>query len=205
MLKFFLIAAALSAVPRATVAQGYDYFVMALTWTPSFCETADPDRNREQCDPSRDLGFVLHGLWPQYEDGWPEYCETSERDPSRSETGAMADIMGSGGLAWYQWKKHGRCSRVSAENYFKASRYAYNSISKPSGLSPEMTTDELERAFIQANDDLNHDSMVVTCRGDLIREVRICLDLKLRPRDCSQDVLRSACSYRGDLELPPIP
>lgn len=204
MLKIFLLLAGLMT-PLAAHAQRYDYFLMALTWTPSFCETADPGRNEEQCDPSRDLGFTLHGLWPQYEDGWPEYCETDARDPSRSETAEMADIMGSGGLAWYQWKKHGRCTGVSAENYFRASRYAYQSIAKPQGLGGEMTAEELEQAFIRANDDLNYDTVVVSCRGDLISEVRICLDLKLQPRDCSADVLRSACSYRGDLELPPIP
>ena len=75
-----------------------------------------------QCDPARDLGWVLHGLWPQYEDGWPSFCRTAERDPTRRETAAMADIMGTSGLAWYQWKKHGRCAGLSARGLLRAAR-----------------------------------------------------------------------------------
>ena len=35
----------------------------------------------EQCDPDRDLGFTLHGLWPQYEEGWPEDCDSDAGRP----------------------------------------------------------------------------------------------------------------------------
>ena len=37
----------------------------------------------------------------------------------------MADIMGSGGSAWHQWKKHGRCSGLSPDDFFALSREAY--------------------------------------------------------------------------------
>ncbi len=195
--------AVLLAAPAAAKAQDFDYFVMALTWTPSFCEAEGDDS--DQCDPSRDLGFTLHGLWPQYEDGWPEYCETNARNPSRRDTEAMADIMGSGGLAFYEWKKHGRCTGLSARDYFRLSRAAYNSVKMPTRLDDRMSTDALERAFIDANDDLDTESIAVTCSRDLIREVRICLDRSLSPRDCGADVLRGACRYRGELDLPPIP
>ena len=85
----------------------------------------DVDAPGGQCDPDRDLGFTLHGLWPQRDSGgWPEYCETEARDPTRRETAAMADIMGSGGLAWYQWKKHGRCSGLPARGYYALARAA---------------------------------------------------------------------------------
>ena len=106
MIKWFSLASGLLlAAPAA--AQTFDYYVLALTWTPSWC-AAEGEARDGQCDPGRDLGFTLHGLWPQFEQGWPEDCPSEEADPSRRETAAMADVMGSGSLAWYQWKKHGR-------------------------------------------------------------------------------------------------
>jgi ribonuclease T2 len=205
MIKNFLLIAALVSGPASARAQDFDYLVMALSWTPSFCEAEGGERNREQCDPSRDLGFTLHGLWPQYEDGWPEYCETEKSDPTRAESADMADIMGSGGLAWYQWKKHGRCTGLKGRDYYGVSRLAYNSINNPDNLEDEISAQDLESAFIRANPDLDFESTIVTCRGDYIREVRICLDFKLNPRDCAPDMQRSACRYKGELDLPPIP
>lgn len=205
MIKRFFITALFLTATTGVRAADFDYFLLALTWTPSFCEAEATDRDRDQCDPDRDLGFTLHGLWPQYEDGWPEYCETDERNPSRRETGDMTDIMGSGGLAFYQWKKHGRCTGLSSSDYFQLARQAYNSVNRPENLDERLSADDLEWAFINSNDNLDNGSMVVTCRDDLIREVRICLDPSLNPRDCGYDVLRSACRYGGDLDLPPIP
>ena len=44
----------------------FDYYVMALSWSPSYCES-HPDED-EQCA-HKGYGFVLHGLWPQYDGG----------------------------------------------------------------------------------------------------------------------------------------
>lgn len=196
--------AAFLLVATGAAAEDFDYFVLALSWSPSFCEAEGGERDREQCAPDRGLGYTLHGLWPQFENGYPEFCTTSARDPSRSETAAMADIMGSVGLAWYQWKKHGRCTGLSAEAYFDTSRLAYTLFEKPEPRAGEMSADEVEMAFLDANPGLDPEEVIVTCRGDYIREVRICLDTTLTPRSCGPDVLRSACRYRGDLDLPPI-
>jgi ribonuclease T2 len=210
MLKVFLVAAAgvaagVAATAPAARAQDSDYFLLALTWTPSFCLAEGTARDSEQCDPARDLGFTLHGLWPQYEDGWPEFCDSDARDPSRRETAAMADIMGSGGLAWHQWKKHGRCAGMTPEDYFAAARRAYESVAVPDFDGSRVSADGVEAAFAAANPALEGGEMVVTCRGDLVREVRICLDLALAPRECGADVARSACAYGGNLDLPPVP
>jgi ribonuclease T2 len=197
----FAIAAAIAAPSRALDDAGY--FLLALTWTPSWCLAGD-DPDHPQCDPSRDLGFTLHGLWPQFEDGWPEFCDSDFADPSRRQTAAMADIMGTGDLAWYQWKKHGRCAGLPADAYFAASRRAYSALDLPQPDGPALTADALERAFIAANPALDRDALVVTCRDDRVQEVRLCLDRALAPRTCGPDVLRSACRDRGPLDLPPV-
>lgn len=202
MIKWILALAGLAAAGTAARAQDFDYYLLALTWTPSFC-AAEARPGDEQCDPDRDLGFAVHGLWPQFEDGWPEFCEPLTRDPTRGETAAMADVMGSGGLAWYQWRKHGRCTGLEPDLYFAATRLALAGVTLPRIGASEIAADELEAAFLDANPSLLPDDLVVTCRDGMVREVRICLDQHLAPRDCGADVLRSACRYRGELAMPP--
>ena len=51
----------------------FDYYVLSLSWSPSFCETATGNARRQQCG-ARPFSFVVHGLWPQYERGFPESC-----------------------------------------------------------------------------------------------------------------------------------
>lgn len=191
------LAAGLAAPASAA---DFDYWLLALTWSPSWCrDEARPDAG--QCE--RGLGFVLHGLWPQYEAGWPEDCDSPHRDPTRRQTAAMADVMGSGDLAWYQWKKHGRCSGLPADAYFAAARAALAGIALPVVGRDSVTAEALEAGFRAANPGLAPDEMIVTCSDATVREVRICLDPDLAPRTCGADVLRSACRARGPLDMPP--
>ena len=117
----------------------FDYYVLSLSWSPTWCALEGIARNSPQCDADRDLGWVLHGLWPQYERGWPAYCRTGARDPSRSDTAAMADIMGTSGSAWHQWKKHGRCSGLSSDAFYALSRDAYERVTQPEVFPPDST------------------------------------------------------------------
>lgn len=186
----------------------FDYYVMALSWSPSWCATtgARQDTQPEQCDPRRDLGFTLHGLWPQFDaGGWPEYCITSERDPSRGESRKMSDIMGSPGLAWYEWKKHGRCSGLSARAYYDLSRRAYSSIDLPDFSPGHHSARDIERAFLDTNPSLSPDDLIVSCSAGMVREVRVCLSPDLDPMACAADVIDDACQSNRPLEMPPIP
>jgi hypothetical protein len=115
-----LIALAAPAQAENDRAGVFDYYVLALSWSPSWCALEGDAREAAQCAPGKGLGFTLHGLWPQHERGWPDYCRSDKSDPSRRQSGAMADIMGDGGLAWHQWKKHGRCVRRFAASVEQA-------------------------------------------------------------------------------------
>ncbi len=185
----------------------FDYYVMSLSWSSAWCALEGDARDDPQCDTGRGLTFVLHGLWPQYEDGWPSYCRTGERDPSRSETAAMADIMGGAGLAFYQWKKHGRCSGLSSAAYFSTARVAYEDVQIPlvfSRISKPLTVPAsvVEDAFLEANPGLTKDQITIICNDGLIEEVRLCLTQDLQPRDCGQDVIRD-CRLK-DAVLEPV-
>src|SRR5262245_4346097 len=60
------------------VAGKFDYYTMVLSWSPTHCVTAQEGRDEDQCARLDGLryGFVLYGLWPQYEKGFPEACRT---------------------------------------------------------------------------------------------------------------------------------
>lgn len=178
----------------------FDYYVLALSWSPNWCARQGDARDAAQCEGGAGLGFTLHGLWPQYERGWPSYCRTAHRDPPRRLSATMADIMGSSGLAWHQWQKHGRCSGLPAETYFDASRRAYESLTIPEvfrALRRDVTlpASVVEEAFIEANPGLGPEMITVTCAAGMIAEARICLTRDLAPRACAADVARD-CALR---------
>jgi ribonuclease T2 len=53
--------------PRQNEPGKFDFYLLALSWSPSYCEASReraPDRAPDaQCGP-RPFSFVVHGLWP---------------------------------------------------------------------------------------------------------------------------------------------
>jgi ribonuclease T2 len=116
----------------------------------------------------------------------------------------MAEVMGSGGLAWHQWKKHGRCSGLPSEDYFALARRAYETLALPRPAPPRPSAAAVEEALLLANRALSPEGVVVTCRDGRIAEARLCLTKQLAPRPCGPDVLGDACRARGPLDMPPV-
>lgn len=173
----------------------FDYYVMALSWSPNWCHLEGDAKGSEQCDADKDHGWILHGLWPQYHQGWPSYCPTTKRAPSRRMTGEMADIMGTSGLAWHQWKKHGTCAGLEAADYFALSREAYESVTRPAVLRKlkdpiSLPATLIKQAFLQDNPELEPDGITITCKRGYIQEARICLSKSLDPVPCGRDVVK---------------
>jgi ribonuclease T2 len=192
-----LLTALLSAPASADGerAGDFDYYVLSLSWSSAWCALEGDDRDDPQCDRGRGLTFVLHGLWPQFEEGWPQFCRTVERDPTRGETAAMADIMGGAGLAFYQWKKHGRCSGLSAPDYYATARKAHAAVTIPPVFARMSKTlkvpaSVIEGAFLESNPGLTPDQLTITCKDGYVQEVRLCLTRDLDPRRCGPDVIR---------------
>lgn len=200
MRELFLAAGFLVAAMGVARAEGeraghFDYYVMALSWSPSWCARRGDAHAAEQCQPGRGRGFILHGLWPQNIRGWPSWCRTTARDPSRRDSDAMIDLMGSAGLAWHQWKKHGRCSGLSGRDYYTLTRRAFDAVTVPALFTRvtqnlKLSARVVEEAFLEANPALSPDMVTVTCTAGLIQEVRICLDRNLTPRPCGPDIRR---------------
>jgi ribonuclease T2 len=173
----------------------FDYYVLALSWSPTWCVLEGEARNSEQCAQGAEFGWVLHGLWPQYHRGWPAHCPSVERPPSRAMTRDMADITGTSGLAWYQWKKHGTCTGLSASDYYALSREAYDRVVRPEVFRKlskpvKLPASVVEDAFLKANPEWEPDMLTITCRSGRIQEARLCLSKTLDPVPCGRDVVR---------------
>ena len=209
----WLWAAVLTAlVAPAAWAEGtageFDYYVVALSWSPGWCDRTGYERGSTQCDEDRKLGWMLHGLWPQYAAGWPSSCKTDAQAPSATQALEMADIMGTEELAAYEWRKHGTCSGLSASEYFALSREAFASVVRPEWFRHQkvdqtVTAASIEKRFLQANPQFTADMLTVTCKAGQIQEVRVCMTKDLKPSICSQDV-RKDCDL-ADARLVSIP
>lgn len=183
----------------------FDYYVLALSWSPNWCARTGDSRNEDQCNPRHDFGWTLHGLWPQKERGFPSYCRTTERPPSRAMTNSMVDMMGSSGLAWHQWKKHGSCTGLSARDYFRLSRTAYESINRPAIFRKltkpiKLPAKVVEDAFMEANPKLLQNQITITCKSGFIQEARLCLTRNLQPRKCGVDVIRDCTLPKAQMD-----
>jgi ribonuclease T2 len=201
-----LPAEAAETSSRVPIGQGFDFYVLSLSWSPSYCAAEGENANRHQCGPGRPYGFVVHGLWPQFEHGYPEHCPS--REPDRVPGGLAArflDIMPSAGLIGYQWRKHGTCSGLSQEDYFVAVRAARDRIAVPPAYRATnkvlmVDPDQVEEDFVKSNPGLKADAIAVTCDGKFVREVRICMSKNLEFRPCPE-VDRAECR-RGRVLMP---
>jgi len=212
----FTVAVAEIAVPAPAPAQDrrqnqpgqFDFYVLALSWSPSFCEAAGERGTppRQQCG-ARPYSFVVHGLWPQYEHGFPEFCRQPPPRLDRNIVSAMLDLMPAPRLIFNEWDKHGTCSGLSANAYFATIRKARAQVKIPEAYLElteplTVTPDEVEEAFLSANPGLTRDAIAVTCDSRRLGEVRICLGKDLRFRACP-DIDARACR-RERLVMPPL-
>lgn len=179
----------------------FDFYVLSLSWSPSFCANAKERGSQSkstqvQCAAERPYSFVVHGLWPQYEHGYPNFCQQPAPRLNRGIVSSMLDLMPAPGLIFSGWDKHGTCSGLSAHAYFETIRKARARIKIPEAYidlqAPlTVTPAEVEAAFIKANADLPEDAIAVTCDSKRLGEVRICLSKELQFRSCGEIDRRS--------------
>jgi ribonuclease T2 len=202
------------AIATAAAAQNqnepgkFDFYVLALSWTPSYCE-AEGDRRRgdEQCNRGRPYSFVVHGLWPQYERGFPNSCVTPAPWVASGLIRSMLDLMPARGLIIHEWRTHGTCSGLGPESYFDTVRRAYARVAIPERFRAiekhiMVSPAEVEEAFLAANPDLKPDMIAVTCDSRRLREVRICMNTDLAFRSCGE-IDRRACRIPR-VVMPPV-
>jgi ribonuclease T2 len=188
----------------------FDFYVLSLSWAPSFCDAAferAPDRPPPpECGP-RAYPFVVHGLWPQYEMGFPEFCQQPAPRLDRSVVSSMIDLMPAPRLIFNEWDKHGTCSGLSSHAYFETVRKARALVKIPDDyIEPAheitLAPAEVGDAFVKANPGLTRASIAVSCDAKRLTEVRICIGKDLAFHDCP-DVEQHSCR-RAQIVMPPL-
>jgi len=198
---------AAQAAASLPTGNGFDFYVLSLSWSPTWCMDNDSSGQGEQCRAGRNAGFIVHGLWPQNERGYPEFCPTRESDRVPASLGRnYLDIIPSMGLIGHQWRKHGSCSGLSQRDYLATTRAAFERLVLPDTLE-EATGNRtgpaaIEGALVEANPGLTEHGIAVTCDGGRLEEIRICMTRDLNFRDCPE-VDRAACRAKT-ITQPPI-
>ncbi len=208
------LAALVFSSPSFAQRQGepgrFDFYVLTLSWSPSYCE-AESERGRrrsnEQCNSGRPYAFVVHGLWPQYERGYPQNCRVPAPFVPEATVQSMLPLMPARGLIIHEWRTHGTCSGLNPNEYFDAVRTARNRIVIPEkfGRIEDYTMvapAEVEEAFIAANRNLKPDMIAVSCDNRRLHEVRICMTRDYEFRSCP-DVDRRSCRTPR-VVMPPV-
>lgn len=196
-----------TAQGQRDVAGRFDYYLLSLSWSPSYCAEAAA-RDPVQCGQGRRFAFVVHGLWPQYERGWPAACKTAyARDVPAPLKQSMLDIMPSPRLVEHEWDEHGVCSGLSPQAYFALTRRARERVVVPARFqnldrTMMVTGHEVEAAFVAANPTLKPDMIAVQCDRTRLREVRICMTKSGAFRSCGRDV-RDRCGSER-VAMPPV-
>lgn len=194
------------------VAGEFDYYALVLSWSPTHCAEATDDEMQCNRRDGRRFNFVLHGLWPQYEKGYPQDCRTARRPfVPQPLIDSMLDIMPSQRLVIHEFRKHGVCSGLSADAYFSLARRLYKSIRIPEDFKNPFEQQTIEprqlaNALIRTNPGLNPENFGIVCggQGSRLKEIRICYnkDGTLRPCGANEDQRRLCNAAR--MFVPPV-
>lgn len=192
----------------------FDYYALVLSWSPTHCSQEAGSDDDLQCNrqDGRRYGFIVHGLWPQYQRGYPENCtRTGSSYIPQQMIDRMMDIMPSKKLVIHEYRKHGTCSGLAPFAYFEFLRKEFAEIKIPKRyinpqeaqfIAPQVLIDE----FVSLNPALNPDMLAVACggAGNRLKEIRICLSKTGEPAACgSNENKRRMCSATN-MFVPPV-
>jgi ribonuclease T2 len=195
-----------SSPSSGSSSSGSDYYLLALSWAPQFCATHAGNASSSECDPGRHFGFVVHGLWPQNDDGsYPQNCAPA-RPVAEQTVRRMLAIMPARGLIQHESAEHGTCSGLSPQEYFAAIEKAFNAVQiPPEYRAPAQTISaspsEIEQKFAAANH-APAGAFRVSCSHAELVELNVCLAKDLRYRECGSNVRE--CRVR-QVTVRPVP
>lgn len=165
-----------------TTTFAFDYYLLNLSWSPEFCHS---HTNAVEC--GTHAAFVLHGLWPQKNDGsYPENCSSA---PGPADASAYKDIYPDEGLLRHEWQTHGTCSGLGPDEFFAAARTAYRSVAIPPVLlslssQTTMPPEEILGLFTATNPAIQRASLALSCGNNYLTAVEVCLDKSLHAISC---------------------
>jgi ribonuclease T2 len=172
---------------RITPVAGY---TMALSWSPEFCKPREGQRSHARQCSRRDgrFGFVLYGLWPRAERGWPQWCPSTAR-PTGAQLAGQLCRSPSARLVARQWAKHGACMARNPRTYFRVGNILFDSLRWPDldrlSRKEGLTAGDLREVFVAANRGWRKDAVgIVANERGWLEELRLCYDRRFRPQAC---------------------
>jgi ribonuclease T2 len=194
------------AAPSDATAGDFDYFLLTLSWAPEFCATNPNGRTSAECDPKKHMGLVVHGLWPQYDNGkWPEDC-ASAQPVATSTVDHMMPIMPGKTLIQHEWAKHGTCSGLSTQDYFGAIEKLYNVLTVPDDFkkpsdSAQTNASKVEKEFASANN-APVGAFRVSCPQNEFSAVEVCISKDMQYQACPTTLKECKAPK---IEVRPVP
>ena len=186
-------------------AGNFDYYLLSMSWAPGFCAQPSGHHTDLECGKGRHVGFVVHGLWPQRNDGVRiENCGSAS--PVSSEiVNSMLPLMPDAGLIQHEWKTHGTCSGLAAADYFALIRKAVETVHIPDVLKAptdqtEASPGGIEGKFAEANGSAKEDFRTA-CPNNELREIRVCLTKDATLMACPVDL--AECKA-GEILVRPV-
>ena len=193
----------------------FDYYLMSLSWSPSYCASLPKDGYDPQCHrrDGRRYSFVLHGLWPQFNRGWPQDCPSADRGfVPRDVANKMLDVMPSDKLVFHEYRKHGVCSGLGVNGYVDLARKLHAKVNIPEKYrqinDPRLfvNTEDVLRDFRTANPQMKPDSIVLECGGPgpRLKEVRICFSKTGEFQSCGRNEDQKKLCSATRIFVPPV-
>jgi ribonuclease T2 len=168
--------------PKEAAPGQFDFYLLNLSWSPEFCATHG---DSPEC--GRNLGFVVHGLWPQDTNGdYPQHCSDA---PGPSDPQADTDVIPTTSLVDHEWETHGTCSGLSANDYFAGIHKAFAGVKIPANIGAGndangVTPDDLLARFAAANPSYPPGSFALSCGNNRLTAIELCLTKDLKPEAC---------------------
>lgn len=219
LLMLALLATAWPKTPPKAVRRPssgvFDYYVLDLSWAPSFCASqgAMAQEEYKECVPSEHYAFVVHGLWPALDQSDVRPCPTAGMGLTRVSQNVVLSalsLLPSETLIQREWRTHGICTGLSDADYFKAMRDAFQSVTIPTRYNAlkdrvDLPPSQIVQEFAQANPPFGPDAFRVNCqhrfqlRASELNEVLVCFTKELRPRFCGRI---SGCAEKSIVVRP---
>ncbi len=171
------------ARPAANSQPGvFDFYLLTLSWSPEFCATHS---NSSEC--ASHPGFVVHGMWPQNNDGtYPENCSTGAGPANPQQ---HLDLIPTVSLINHEWTTHGTCSGLEPDAYFSAIRTAFHAVKIPATFVKVSQQEMLPPStiigqFAAVNPSWPQGSIALSCGKNYLTAVEVCLSKTLAAEAC---------------------
>jgi ribonuclease T2 len=177
----------------------FDYYALSMSWSPSFCAThTDP----HQCATGRQFGFVLHGLWPQYQQGYPQSCSRQRITPALEKK--YGPLFASPKLIRHEWPTHGTCSGLTPQQYFDLTAKLKQGLVIPAdyrrpSAPVRVSSAAFAQAFMASNPGLAEASVLPFCSdgGRFLQEIHVCYSKSGQSQGCGATEIKRSRSSCG--------